>query len=201
MQKALFALAFAGEDEDEKEIEKYSKVAEGMLDSLLRGQGLTGNAVMAIKNVAVDIAKRSGKPSPRFQDAVWKAATISPPLNNKVTKGRGAGYSLGYVTPENIFEPTLDNPALSAGANIISATTNVPLDRALRKAQNIEAAMSDEAEWWQKTALLMGWPSWELGIENEKDKIEKNVRGTTRGANTRTSIRKPIEREKQKKSF
>ena len=47
----------------------------------------------------------------------------------------------------------------------------------------------------------MGWPSWELGIENEKDKIEKNVRGTTRGANTRTSIRKPIEREKQKKSF
>ena len=201
LQKALFAIAFAGEEEDEKEIEKYSKVAEGMLDSLLRGSGLTGNAVMAVKNIAVDIAKRSGKPNPRFQDAVWKAVTISPPLNNKVTKGRGAGYSLGYVTPENIFEPTLDNPALSAGANIISATTNIPLDRALRKAQNIEAAMSDEAEWWQKTALLMGWPSWELGIENEKDKIEKNVRGTTRDANIRTSIRKPIEREKRKKTF
>ena len=175
LQKALFAIAFAGEDEEEKEIEKYSKVAEGMLDSLLRGQGLTGNAVMTVKNIAVDIAKRSGKPNPRFQDAVWKAATISPPLNNKVTKGRGAGYSLGYVTPENIFEPKLDNPALSAGANIISATTNIPLDRVLRKAQNIEAAMSDEAEWWQTTALLMGWGAWELGMENEKDKKEKKI--------------------------
>ena len=102
--------------------------------------------------------------------------TISPPIYSKVSKLRGAGYSLGYTTPENMFEPKLDNPALSAGANIISAGTNIPLDRALRKAQNIEAAMSDEAEWWQRTALLMGWGSWELGMENEKDKKEKRVK-------------------------
>ena len=197
MQKALFALAFAGEDEDEKEIEKYSQVASGMADSLLRGSGLTGNAVVAVKNIAFDIADRAKRPRPNFQDAAWKALTISPPLHNKASKLRGAGYSLGYVTPENVFEPKLDNPALSAGANIISATTNVPLDRALRKAQNIEAAMSDEAEWWQTTALLMGWGTWELGMENEKDKKEKQVRGT----NIRASNRKPIKREKQRKTF
>mgnify|MGYP001384278127 CR=1 FL=1 len=193
MQKALFALAFAGEDEDEKEIEKYSQVAEGMADSLLRGSGLTGNAVVAIKNVAVDIAKRAGNPRPNFQDAVWKAATISPPINNKISKGRGAGYSLGYVTPENVFEPKLDNPALSAGANIISAATNVPLDRALRKAQNIEAAMSDEAEWWQTTALLMGWGTWELGMENEKDKKEKLIK--RKSINRQTIKRESITRK------
>ena len=175
MQKALFALAFAGEDEDEEEIEKYSQVANGMADSLLRGSGLTGNAVVAIKNIAIDIADRAKRPRPNFQDAAWKALSISPPLHNKASKLRGAGYSLGYVTPENVFEPKLDNPALSAGANIISATTNVPLDRALRKAQNIEAATRDEAEWWQRTALLMGWGTWELGMEKPKQTKKEKV--------------------------
>ena len=175
MQKALFALAFSEDDEDEKEIEKYSQIANGMADSLLRGMGMTGNAAVAVKNVATDIANRMDRSRPNFQDAAWKALTISPPIYSKVSKLRGAGYSLGYTTPENIFEPKLDNPALSAGANIISATTNVPLDRALRKAQNIEAAMSDEAEWWQSTALLMGWGSWELGMQEPKKQTQKKT--------------------------
>ncbi len=170
LQKGLFALALDDDDDTEKETSKYADVGNGMADSLLRGSGLTGNAVVAIKNVAIDVARRSGRPKPNFKDAAWKALTISPPIYSKASKLRGAGYSLDYVTPRNIFEPSLDNPALSAGSNIISATTNLPLDRALRKAQNIEAAMSDEAEWWQKTALLMGWSEWELGIEKEKRK-------------------------------
>ena len=47
--------------------------------------------------------------------------------------------------------------------------------------------MSDEAEWWQSTALLMGWGSWELGMENEKDKKEKQIK------------RKPIDRQSIKR--
>ena len=193
MQKALFALAFSEDDEEEKEIEKYSQIANGMADSLLRGMGMTGNAAVAVKNIATDIANRMDRPRPNFQDAAWKALTISPPIYSKVSKLRGAGYSLGYTTPENIFEPKLDNPALSAGANIISATTNIPLDRALRKAQNIEAAMSDEAEWWQSTALLMGWGSWELGMENQKDKKEKQIK--RKPINRQTIKRKSITRK------
>ena len=145
-QKALFALAFADGEDDEEAISKYADVGNGMADSLLRGSGLTGNAVVAVKNVAIDVARRSKRPRPNFKDAAWKAATISPPINNKLTKIRGAGYSLDYVTPRNVFDPSLDNPALSAGANIISATTNIPLDRALRKMQNIEAASDRDWE-------------------------------------------------------
>jgi hypothetical protein len=176
MQKAVFALAFADDDDDEKIVSKASDIGNGMADSLLRGSGLTGNAIVAAKNVAMEIAKQSKKPNPDFQQAAWKTLTVSPPLYGKLTRLRGAGYSMKYVTPKNVFEPKLDNPALSAAAQTASATFNFPLDRALRKAQNIEAAMSDEAEWWQSTALLMGWGSWELGIENEKDKKEKQVK-------------------------
>ena len=193
LQKAVFALAFSEDNEDEEEIKKYSDVANGMIDSLLRGSGLTGNAVAAIKNVAIDVAKRSEKPRPNFQDAAWKALTVSPPLHNKATKLRGAGYDLGKVNKENLLDPSLDNPALSAGANIISATTNVPLDRAIRKAQNIEAATRDEAEWWQKMALLLGWGSWEIGLGEDVQKEDLSTK-----EKIRLRIQKKIDKIKNK---
>ena len=173
MSKAVFALAFSDDDDDEKVVSKAAEVGEGMAESLLRGSGLTGNAVVAVKNVVKELAKQSGKPNPKFEDVVLKGFTVSPPLYGKVTRLRGAGYALKYVTPENIFEPKLDNPALSAAAQTASATFNFPLDRALRKAQNIEAAMSNEPEWWQRAALLAGWGSWELGMEQETKKPKK----------------------------
>jgi hypothetical protein len=169
LQKALFVNLFSTEDE-ETEIKRNAGVANGMIDSLLRGQGLTGNAVVAVKNIAMDVADRMDRPQPNFQDAAWKALTVSPPLYSKATKLRGVGYSLRSVTKDNIFEPKLDNPALTAAAQLSSATVNLPLDRALRKARNIEAAMGDEAEYWQRVALLLGWGEWELGIETDKKK-------------------------------
>jgi hypothetical protein len=173
LSKALFAVGFG--DDDEETVKKYSSIGNGMVDSLLRGSGLTGNAALAVKNVAMDVADRFDRPRPNFQDAAWKALTVSPPIYSKVSKLRGAGYSLGYTTKDNMFDPSLDNPALSAGAQIASATLNLPLDRVLRKAQNIEAAMSDEAEWWQKSALMMGWSEWELGMDDKpKSKKKKN---------------------------
>ena len=168
MQKALFGLAFS--DDKEKETEKIAGVANGMMDSLLRGSGLTGNAIVGVKAIAMDLADRMDRPRPNFQDAAWKALTISPPLYSKATKLRGAGYSLDRITKRNVFEPSLDNPALQAGAQFSSAAFNFPLDRALRKAQNIEAAMSDEAEYWQKVSLLLGWGEWELGMQDNKPK-------------------------------
>ena len=33
--------------------------------------------------------------------------------------------------------------------------------------------MSDEAEWWQRSALLMGWGKWELGMDDSRKKSKK----------------------------
>ena len=176
LQKALFSLAFNSDNDEEQKIKKYAAIGEGMADSLLRGSGLTGNAMVAVKNVAIDIANRIGKPNPRFQDAAWEALTVSPPLSSKAKKLRGAGYALGDVTRENLFKPSLDNPALSAVTQTLSATINLPLDRAQRKSQNIEGAMSDEAEYWQKVALTLGYPGWEIDMKKEKSKKERKKR-------------------------
>jgi hypothetical protein len=43
--------------------------------------------------------------------------------------------------------------------------------------------MSDEAEWWQSAALLMGWGSWELEMEDKKEtkKRTKKVKVYAKG--------------------
>jgi hypothetical protein len=165
LQKALFVSAFSDEEDDEQQ-KRTIKVGEGMADSLLRGSGLYGNAAVAVKNVAKAIATDARNPE-------LQALTISPPIYSKVSKLRNANYSRKYITPNNMFEPSLDNPALNAGAQFSSAVFNFPLDRAIRKAQNIEAAMSEGPEYWQRVALTLGWGEWELGIEDDKKKKKK----------------------------
>ena len=44
---------------------------------------------------------------------------------------------------------SLDNPAWKAAAKILSATVNLPLDRAYQKMENIQFAMDEETEAWQ----------------------------------------------------
>lgn len=171
LQKALFISAFSTEDE-EAEIKRNARIGEGMLDTLLRGTGLYGNTAVAIKNVAKAVSAD--------KDVVQAALTISPPLYSKASKLRGADFQRKYITKDNIFEPSLDNPALGAGAQFSSAVFNFPLDRALRKANNIQAALSEDSEYWQKVALLLGWNDWELGLDKDdkKPKFNKQILDT-----------------------
>ena len=68
---------------------------------------------------------------------------------------------------------SLDNPAWLAAGNVISATTNVPVDRAIKKVNNVKDAFDQDLAMYERIALLSGWQAWELGIEDEKDKKEK----------------------------
>ena len=65
---------------------------------------------------------------------------------------------------------SLDNPAYLAAGQVIAATTNVPLDRAFKKIDNIRKASSSDYEAWARIAMLAGWSDWELGVKKEKPK-------------------------------
>ena len=77
----------------------------------------------------------------------------------------------------------LDNPAVMAVANVISAITNVPTDRAVMKTQNIRDAVYGDFETWQRVAMLSGFNKWILGVGEKgpgtikvqeiKDKLKK----------------------------
>ena len=63
---------------------------------------------------------------------------------------------------------SLDNPAYLAGGKVVSALTNIPLDRAIKKANNVVQATTQDLEAWERIGLLGGWSDWELGIKKDK---------------------------------
>ena len=175
LQQGLFALAFGDDEEDEKKKQKNIDIANGMVSSLLRGMGFFGAAVSAVKDAGLRIYKESEKNQPKYEKAAVDFLKISPPISSKIGKIRSAGKDIQYAKKDQNFKKiSIDNPAILAASRVVSATTNVPLDRLLFKSQNVNDALNQDLEDWQRTALLLGWSGWNLGIEDEKDKKEKD---------------------------
>ncbi len=188
LQQAVFALAFNSEDDDEKEVEKAIDVANGMADSILRGLGMGGAAVAVAKNFLLDIYERSGRDRPEYVDSIYKLLQFSPPISSKISRFRAAAWQMDSKKRRKkaMEDFGLDNPGYEATTKVISAVTNVPLDRLLLKMQNIEAAMDEETEWWQSIAMIAGWPEWQI---NPKDKSSSNT----------TEVKKEVETWRRKK--
>jgi len=85
---------------------------------------------------------------------------------------------------------SLDNPAYLAAANVISAGFNVPLDRIVKKVDNIKNSTQDEVSMLNRIMLLAGWSDWQLGIKKEKPKKSKDSRVKVRKSSSRTGKRK-----------
>ena len=90
-----------------------------------------------------------------------------------------------------VFEKgfSLDNPAYESMAKVISATSNVPLDRLYGKINNIKAALSDEAEAWQSLAMVLGWPEWQI-MDDKKPKSKSSSKGGYKRKSGRPARRK-----------
>jgi len=179
MQQALFALAFDDEpDEDEKD--KAANIVNGMADSLLFGLGFGGAIISTVKNVLMKIASESEKKTTQYRDAVWNVFDISPVLDSKVRKLRTAFKTFDWNMKEIKKRGwSIDNPAYLAVAQIISATTNLPIDRALQKLNNLRQATDEETKTWQRVALVLGWSGWNFGLpywgrQSTIDKEAKN---------------------------
>jgi len=176
VQNALFGLAFADDEQDEKLLSKSGRVANGMADSLLRGTGIPGAITAQVKNALMVINSESSKKNPKYSKAVKEIVSISPTVGSKYKKLVNASKAAEYGAFDDM-KFSLDNPAYMAMANVISATTNIPVDRALRKSQNIQGALNEDYDVWERIAMAAGWQDWELGIEkNKKSKKKKTTK-------------------------
>ena len=166
LQQAVNVFGFGDDDDDDpKKEKKYLNVANGMLDSLLRGIGIAGAAVSVGKNFLLDIYERSKRDRPEYVDSVWKFTQFSPPINSKISKLKQAAWHFdSKKRRQKILDEgfSLNSPAFEALAKVISATTNFPLDRVLYKIKNIEGALAEDTELWMRVAQLAGWPKWQL---------------------------------------
>lgn len=187
LQQALFKLGFEDDEEDEKK--RTYRTINGMADSLLRGLGIGGATVSVAKNFLMDIYERSGRSRPEYTDSVWKLLQFSPPIGSKIARLRAAGWAFdSKKRRQEIIDKgfSLENPGLMSAAKVISATTNVPLDRVLLKMENIEGSMNEEAEWWQRLAMIGGWPSWDIMKESSsKPKSSNSKRSYSKRKNKR----------------
>ena len=175
MQQALFALAFGDEDEELTEKaraskhQKYYDILNSMSDQFLRGSGVGGAVASTLKNTIIKLIKENKKNSPKFNEVLIKELVqLSPPIGSKIRKLDAAGRSFSWNRKEMKEEGfSLDNPAYLATANLISASTNVPLDRIIKKIDNLRNAANQDLQTWQRIASLGGWSKWQLGIDNK----------------------------------
>ena len=193
LQQAVFALAFGDEsdEEEKKKEEKLLGVANGMADSFLRGIGVAGAITATLKNALIKIIKEDQKARPDYAETtVIQLLGISPPVQSKAQKIRSALKSYEWNKDEMKEKGfSLDNPAYLAGANVISAGFNVPLDRVVKKVDNIKNSTQDDISTLNRIMLLAGWADWQLDIQKEKPKKKKSNRRSSSRSTSRSSSR------------
>ena len=177
LQQGLFAIAFDDDDKEstKEEKNKYAKIVNGMADSVLRGSGYVGAIASVLKNTAIKLDSELEKKQPKI-DAVLvsELLKISPPLSAKVSRIQQAARSVMWDKKEMSQKGfSLDNPAYLAGAQVVSATTNIPIDQAIKKVEDLNSAMLEDMEEWQRIALIAGWSKWDIGLK-EKKKTKTN---------------------------
>lgn len=168
LQQAVFALGFGEDDEEEmdaKKSEKISRVANGMIDSQLKGLGIGGAAVVALKTALMELGKQHAKDRSKYEEAVFDLLGFSPPLGSKIQKINSGLRSFSWNMKDIKSKGfSLDNPAYLAGAQITTGLTNIPLDRVIKKLNSMRGIVNEQSALWQKVALGLGWSTWDVGL-------------------------------------
>ena len=208
LQTALFAtLGFGGDDEDDK---KNSEVmgrqllysVNGIGDSLLKGFGVQGVVLSALKNGVIELYKQQTNDSVFSKDFAKienALLSVSPPLGSKFSKLYGA-YKQSDIEKDIIKAKgfSVDSPIYQIGGKVISGFTNLPLDRAVKKFNNMSDAVSQDYDTWQSILLALGWDRWSLGIKNEEHDL---IRTSARDARKKEGYKKAAATRKKNREI
>ena len=157
------------DDDDEDRAKAYERTINSMIDSVLGGLGFGGQAVITVKNTLLEYIKQEGKDwNSDHTYTILKFFGLSPTISSKGRKLYSAiqEYRFNKDVIEEMGTFNIDNPRWAVIANIISATTNVPLDRLVKKMDNVDAAITEDITAMERFALLMGWNTWDLDIDD-----------------------------------
>jgi len=174
LQNALFRM---WDDDDEKYVDytqSKTRAANGMLDTLIRGAGLYGAYIAAIKNVglkAYELSQDQRKGRGKEYQLVLEALNVSPSIGIKARKLAKAWQSYSYNSEYFDYygwNPIKNPHALEALTTLTSATLNVPLDRLMIKAENASAVLDSQYETWQRMAFFFGFSKWNLDLDEDQ---------------------------------
>jgi hypothetical protein len=211
LQSALFATMFSDDDDEEKEKkkqttkDKWLDIGNNIVDTILRGSGMTGAIVATLKNVYLKYNEESEKGfKAEYAKVLIEAANVAPAVGSKLSKGFGAMRTREFekdVIAKRGWSVTADgklnlSPSYSVLGQGIEAATNLPTNRFVNKVNNLSEALDSRNKSWQRLALAIGYTPYTVGVENEENeaiKAEAKVRKKAEG------IEKAIETRRKKK--
>ena len=176
LQNALFA-SLLGDEDDDKITDKRIRAANSSADTILKGMGIGGAAVSTIKNILIRFSTEENKPKPNHTYTILEAINFSPPVGSKLRKFYSALQSYTF-DKDKMYEEglSLDNPAYIASGKVVSAFTNIPLDRLFIKLNNLKAANNSDLENWQRVARFLGYSEWDINPPAKKSKKKSSRR-------------------------
>ena len=116
LQKAMFKYMFDDEDEDERKQQDTLRLANGMVDSFLRGTGVSGAVISTLKNALMRFMHENDKGFNFDVSAILvEIANLSPPIGSKLRKIRTGLYTYKVRKDEIEYMDKwdIDNPMWS----------------------------------------------------------------------------------------
>lgn len=181
LQQGLFAVAFGYDDEDKEKPEKEKKlneklvdVADGVVDTILRGTGFTGGVIATLKNMAKKyLEEKDKKFKADYAKVMLEGANISPPIGSKLRKLYSGLQQTKFesdLIKERGWGVMQDGrvhlgPMYGVSGKLVESFTNVPMDRLVTKIENASQAMNTQNEAWQRVMVGLGWSPYSIGIE------------------------------------
>ena len=200
LQNALFA-SLLGDEDDEKIDNKKIRMMNSSADTILKGMGIGGAVVATVKNILIKFASEENKPKPNHAYTVLEAINFSPPIGSKLRKFYSALQSYTFDKDEMYKQGlSLDNPAYVASGKVVSAFTNIPLDRLFIKIENLRASGDSDLENWQRVARFLGYSKWDINPpakeSSTKSKYSKGGLTTSKSSSIRRSKKRTTKRRK-----
>jgi hypothetical protein len=153
-----------------------------MVDTILRGSGLTGAVVSTIKNTINRYYKEEKKGfTADHAYTLLELANVSPPIGSKLRKVYGAIQTKKFdrdVISAQGYDVTLNgrfniSPNYEIIGSLASAGLNLPLDRALAEVDAIAEMLDARNTSYQRLALGLGWRTWDVNAKKEEEELAK----------------------------
>lgn len=185
LQQGLFAAFFDDDEEEDKKKKTKSEaaydVANGVLDSILRGTGFIGGIAATLKNTIVKYMEEAEKKQKaEYAKVVLEFANMSPPIGSKLRKTYSALQQTKYdkdLIKERGWGVMQDGrvhlgPMYSVSGKLVEVGTNFPMDRLVNKVENISQAFNSDNTAVQRIATGLGYSPWTVGIEGTKGDLK-----------------------------
>ena len=178
-QQAWFYFLFGDDDEEQESVfdDRSLKLANGILDTIIRGFGIWGGIGSAVKNTILEGMKQLEKQESggvrRSEYVLIQALNMSPILGAKARQGISAYNNI--VDQRDLYGEMgfdLYNPALDAIGQV-AAFANIPLNRIIQKTRNVEQALSEQDNFIKNFLYLAGWNTYDFRYKDEKLESEK----------------------------